>query len=243
MTPRLSESESGRFGYRIGRLDIADDVGLADIAQCFNGFDVVIVRAPASLRSLPAALARLDDHYAIAADNLCYWEWRLDQAPAVDLPAGLMVSDKFELSDLMDVVRASFAGYGNHYAANPLFAPTDVLDGYCEWVEGLLSSGGSSCFVLHERGGALMGFALIDWTADIAEIRLAGMSPPAQGRGLYASLLNAVMTEAMDRDRVPIRISTQSDNINVMRSWARLGLLPKSTIATHHVVKRVLLGG
>lgn len=243
MTVRHSRSESERFGYRVGRLDIVDDAALADLAEVAS-FDVVILRAPAAMRGVPARLAQLPQHVALAADHLCYWEWPVDRAPGVELADGLVVAAEIAEAELLDLVRATFAGYGNHYAVNPLFDQDDVLDGYCEWAQQMHAS--CECFVLRRasggEGGDALGFAVVDWNADVPDIRLAGMRPEAQGRGWYAGLLSAVMAAAVDRGRAPIRISTQSDNVNVMRAWARLGLVPQSTQATFHLVRTDLLG-
>lgn len=236
-----SELESSRFGYSIARvhLDAVPDVD--DLERSITGVDVAILRAPASMRALPAVLDRLTGRSVLSADHLCYWEWNPQRFEDVAAPATHVVRTSTDLSELQPLVRDSFAGYGNHYQANPLFDQGLALDGYCEWADRLLQSDHSTCVVMDAVGGPIDGFAIIDWSADTPDIRLAAMSSHAQGKGFYAHVLRSVMRLAIDRAQAPVVISTQSDNVNVMRAWARLGLLPMSTTATFHIVRRELL--
>lgn len=236
-----SPTETARFGIEVGRIDLAELVQLDELEASLEGFDLVILRANASWRSLPSKLASLTKHRVITADHLCYWEWIEQRFEPAPLPAGASVKPTDDTELVSSLVVQTFDGYANHYAANPLLDASHITAGYEEWVTGLLASEGSTCLVLSAANGQPIGFAVVDWSASPPDIRLAGVVPSFQGQGLYGPLLSAAMSEATGRGHGVIEISTQSDNTNVMRSWARLGLLPNRTVATHHIVVGSLL--
>ena len=241
MEVAASDVESGRFGCVIGRASISEVPSADEVRGACAGFDVVIVRAPATLDQLPAALARVDGWTAFTADHLLYWRWapeRFDAAAPVS--ASVSASETTAPDDLDALVRSVFDGYGNHYVANPILDSARVVDGYVEWVENLVRDGSASCFVAFE-GAERAGFAVVDWSVDVPDVRLAGMVPAHQGRGRYAVLLAECMRASLDRRREGLQISTQSHNVAVLRSWARLGLVPFDSQATLHLVRDQLL--
>ncbi len=237
-----SPAESSRFGVSVGRLDVGDQpLSLADLANEVEGFDVVIARVPAARRNLSALLAQIETHLLVPADHLCYWSWTSAGVVGAAMPTELVLEPGGDMAELAPLVRDAFADYGNHYSANPLFDPVAALDGYCEWVERLIASD-ATCLVLRSADRRAVGFGLIDWSVAVPDVRLAAMASSAQGRGWYRWVLSGLMDAAVDRGHDKLVISTQSDNTNVMRAWARLGLLPERTLATHHLVRRSLLG-
>jgi GNAT superfamily N-acetyltransferase len=236
-----SELESARFGYRVSRLDlsIAPDADLAAaIGEC--DFDVVIVRAHADDISGPARLASIPGFRAITADALLYWEWRDDGAPIDVADSGVTARPTAGQAELERLVRDIFADYRNHYSANPLFDHDLALDGYCEWARTLVESGRASCTVIADGDGPV-GFGVVDLAPAVAEVCLAGVIPRARGRGRYRSLIAELMHERRADGRAAMRISTQAHNTTVMRTWARLGWLPRETLVTTHLVREGLL--
>jgi hypothetical protein len=236
-----SELDSRRFGYRIGRgrLDGAADLGAlrAELA----GYDIAIVRAPLEDPLLPAALAGLAGYRAFTADHLLYWEWRGGAVAPVPLPPGYRVLTCDDPGRVVPVLRSSFAGYRNHYAANPLLDPAGALEGYVEWTGQLMGSGHATTVVVEDDRAAVVAFGIVDWSPPAPDIRLAGVGAGAQGGGVYGHLIRDLMAAAEDRERLPLQISTQSSNTNVMRAWARLGFVPVETLATYHLVAERLL--
>ncbi len=234
-----SDVESDRFGCAIGRATISEVPSAAEVNGACTGFDVVVVLASTTLDQLPAALARVDGWTAFTADHLFYWRW--DPERFDDAAAGLIsVTETTTADGLGPLVRSVFDGYGNHYVANPILDSARVVDGYVEWVENLTRNGSATCFVSSD-GETSTGFAVVDWSVDLPDIRLAGVTPAHQGRGWYAGLLSQCMSAALDRGRDGLQISTQSRNVQVMRSWARLGLIPFESLATLHLVRDQLL--
>lgn len=234
-----STVETNRFGHAIGRAAISEVPSADEVRVACAGFDVVVVRASATLDQLPAALARVEGWTAFTADHLLHWRWDPERFDATATGLG-SVTETASAGDLDPLVRGVFDGYGNHYASNPILDAACVVDGYVEWVENLVQNGSATCFISSD-GEDATGFAVVDWSVDLPDIRLAGVMPDQQGRGWYASLLSECMRAALDRERGGLEISTQSRNVQVMRSWARLGLIPFDSLATIHLVRDQLL--
>lgn len=237
----FSDSESRRFGHRVGRTTISRFGDVSEVLSELDAYDVVVARTQADDWRVPVALSSQTSHLFFTADHLMVWQGDLRTASRRSLPAGWLMGEPRSIDEVIDVVRDSFDGYRSHYSMNRLFETGAVLDGYCEWAAVMASRDDHECIVLADDANAPVGVALVDFSPDVPDVRLAGMIKRAQGRGLYASLLAGVAEMALGRGATELQISTQSTNVNVMRAWARLGLLPTSTIATHHLTRLALL--
>ena len=241
MTAGITRStvESDRFGLRVGRAVVDDPESLPGLDPDFDDYDVVIVRCPASAKRMSVALREIPGFEVIAADVLCYWRWEgvLPPVPDVPLPTSVVGPD----DSIDDLVRDAFHSYSNHYTANPLFGADQIMDGYCDWAARLIRSPSTTCVVLEDESGDRVGFGIIDWEPEVPDIRLAGMASAAQGRGLYALVIRALLERAQQRGHASVVISTQVDNVNVMRAWTRLGLVPVDATSTFHLVRSNVL--
>jgi hypothetical protein len=238
-----SEVDSHRFGYRIGRAKLdaewAQSPDTALLAAACDGFDIVILRAPGDEPLVASALAAMTGWRAFTADHLLYWEWPggdLDNRP---VPEGFRIEFVDDPAVVTPLLRATFVGYVNHYAANPLLDRAGALDGYVEWAEGLIA-GDSTTTVVFDSADRAIAFAILDWSVSPADIRLAGVHPEAQSAGWYGRVIRGLLSEAVARQSLPVHISTQSANTRVMRAWVRLGFAPFQTLATYHVVTEEL---
>lgn len=244
----FSAVESARFGWRIGRLDLeasgtsgtSGTGAAAAVAEAFEreGLEILIVRTAADDLMTPGVLASLPELRSLPAGTLLYWDWRDDGGTDVDATA-----DSTDDPHLIErLARAVFDGYSNHYAANPLLSPERTVDGYCEWATALVATGKASCITSeHADAARPIGLAVVDWTADPPDIRLAGILPERRGRGSYRRLIRLVMAESVRRGHGTAQISTQAHNTQVMRAWADLGWRPRRAIATTHIVPEALL--
>jgi len=266
-TIELSEVESNRFGYRIGRARPETPVTGPDLRRAIldGAYDIVIVRTPASWKRQAVELAAIEGYVAFTADNLTYWEWPGQQVqaspesamPELVMPEGLQLCCSQRVEDIVEIVRDSFPGYKNHYSANPLFDTAKSLEGYCEWVATLMAADSTTLMVVDEHGDGL-GFAITDWSGEKPDLTLASVRfrpkrapdgsrrPPVRrpsrlGQGLYAHLIAGSVELAIKRERLPISTSTQVDNTTVIRNWAMLGFVPVDTVSTFHVVREDLL--
>lgn len=240
---RDSPAESDRFGHSVQRMTVpldfdGDDdavVGVLERAEA----DVVVLRYPAARVALfSRLLGRGRD--ALLADQLDYWRLNVGTGRRPEPVRALLVEPAVGGLDSLvdDLVADIFAGYGNHYLANPIFDPAKALAGYQEWARGSARQGGS--LVLSENGFPV-ALATTASEGDHREIELAGVRTGRQGQGLYPHLLAGVEDVAAAAGQVEVVISTQVHNTGVRRAWARYGFEPVACFSTVHLVAGGLL--
>ncbi|WP_169945939.1 N-acetyltransferase [Microbispora sp. H11081] len=232
-----SPVESARFGRPIERLTVSASSATPLEAVCEavarSAADVVILRYPAEHVGWFAALTTLG-RTAVLADSLVYWRLRTGTGRRPAPAPGLAVAGVPDPAEVRAFVGLTFAAYGNHYLANPLFDPADAAEGYAEWA--LRSAARDGCVTLRDADGVL-ALATTEEDGPRTEILLAGVTPAAQGRGVYAHLLAAVEDRAAARGAAEVVISTQGHNTRVQRAWARYGFEPVHTLLTVHLIR------
>ena len=245
-----SPVESDRFGHTMARVVVGqqavwdDGLGRRLAAVAERDEEILVARWPVAMAECGAALAARRD--VIPADTLIYWEVPSTDlaASAANMPAGMDVqgAEHVPVAVLADVVGRAFAGYVNHYAANPLLDPELALEGYVDWVRRTVEkSPGSAAVLLFDQ--EVVGMATWDEQPDsVLEILLAGLVPEAQGRRWYGFMLAEIGRTAVERDLRRVIISTQASTIAVQRAWARAGFVPMAAVTTVHAVRRGLLG-
>ena len=236
-----SPLESKRFGltvhrYAFDRLDRAAWTKVIDDRP-----DVAIVRIPAARVH---AIDRLPgiDVVPVVADTLVYYAVDLrDRPPAEVLPdeGTYRYATPADREPLERLIRASFAGYSNHYAANPHFAESLVLDGFVEWGLGFLGSADATKVFVVERSGEIVAFAACRTTGDELEIVLNGVDPRVAGQNIYGNLVSHVLHTAAREVRV-VTTSTQVHNYRVQRAWQKRGFTIDHALNTIHL--NVFLG-
>ncbi len=247
---RPSAVESDRFGLFVVRVSIgAGQVDVDELESRLDalGADVAVVRYDAARLDLGGSLAR-GGRQLLPAGALTYWDKTARPAlpdarsggPEVTVEPARAGTLREVAPVLRAIVRESFADYGNHYSANPLFDPAKALDGYEDWAVRTLDADPGNVLVLSEHGEPI-GAATLAEGGDHVEVLLAGLVPAAQGRHLYGNLLRACEDVALDRGLDRLVISTQVHNVRVQRAWARAGLRPFAAVETVHLVRRGLL--
>lgn len=243
---RASPLESRRFGMSFGRaevpLGVADQDAALDAVLTFLGddTDVMVVRHPSARVDWFARL-RESGRDLIAADTLVYWRLAVGagRSPEPEIAITSRVVETPEPDLVEGLVTDMFAGYGNHYLANPLLDPGAALAGYVEW--GHRSAIEDTAVIVSRTGDGPIGLATMETADGVSEIQLAGIRQSAQRQGVYPHLLAACEEVARAAGAASLVISTQAHNTNVQRAWARHGFEPVGSVSTVHAVRRGLL--
>jgi len=242
--PRLEASarETERFGLRVARLTVPigcrrDDHELA--AMCESApFELIFVRAPITRAGLGAELSRAAGREIRAVETLVYFEWDLAQPSSAPPQQSFRIESVVSFASLRSLIEESFAGYRNHYSANPLLSAAVTVDAYVEWAQTLLQGSSSRLLAAcDESSGNPIGFVLssVDSDARSAEVVLNGVSPKRQREGVYAGLMTATAQRLRAEDGVlRLVISTQSTNFAVIEAWKKLGLRESLRLNTFH---------
>jgi GNAT superfamily N-acetyltransferase len=235
---RPSTEESRLFGLAVHRLEIPlqakydfDDL-VQEIASIEA--DLIILRFPCTRVDWMGRLAfHRPDLEIIHADTLMYWthtptgsvdaiQWAVQHPPAA--------------SEAGEAIQSIFAGYRNHYAANPLLEAVDPAEAYRRWTVTHIENGGEAMALSHDS--QIVAVATLTRPTDHVEVLLAGVIPESRGRGVYESLLSAVADWVGGGNASTIVISTQAHNTGVQRAWARFGFLPTAAFDTIHLMRR-----
>lgn len=242
LTVRLSEVESRASGLGVGRLEVWPPrsargrhiVGLIED----SGLDVVVVRASAQDVELAATL-NTASLVSWQADTLLYFGIAPESLAAGSEPDALVRLTSSDEPETDVLVERVFRDYRNHYSSNPALRRINVVAAYQDWTRTALRSTMNSVFKVQSHGGAPAGLCVTDHEDEVYdEILLAGIVPKERGLGAYQNMLRMIGLRAQTANKESVVISTQAANIEVMRSWCRLGFLPILALNTIHVVRR-----
>jgi hypothetical protein len=233
-----SPVESAAFGIRVGRLnygigaawsriDVVSELRTAD-------FDLVIVRFPAGRFDVPLAIQEAG-LIGLPADTLLYYRGQVPtEAPATAVGLRQLSENDSEL--VADLVGDVFAGYENHYSANPQTRAFSATSAYQDWSHAALGNPSQHVFAATNSVGHAEGICMIELTGGVAEVQLAGIRERSRGRGVYLDLLHALSNWCAAAGVSSIVISTQAWNIAALRAWSRAGYLPELALTTLHVL-------
>jgi ribosomal protein S18 acetylase RimI-like enzyme len=246
VTVRDSPLESERFGLTFSRIEVplgvSDDSALGGVQTAVreSEADIVVLRYPAARVGWYAQLLA-SGRDLISADTLTYWRLEVGRGRPSVADAGVATASAEELDESLvgDLVADMFAGYGNHYLANPLLAPGDALAGYVEWAQRSVQHDTAIALTRGDEG--VVGLATLEMSPGTSEIQLAGIRQRFQRHGLYAHLLAGCERAAGEQGAGELVISTQAHNAQVQRAWTRFGFEPVGTVLTVHAVRPGLL--
>lgn len=241
--PRVVPSglESVASGLSVGRL-INWPTGAMDgravrRAILESRHDLVVVRSACDDVLLGAQL-QCDELVCWQADTLIYFEIPTSKETEAG-PGSLATCDMGDAQAVDQLVRAAFADYRNHWAANPALSRMSVTDAYADWMTSSLNDRDRAVLRYSTKEGETAGICLVDdGDEGFEEILLAGVVPGQRRQGAYQSMLRHVIARAGSLGKESVVISTQASNIAVMRAWARVGMLPTISLNTVHVMKR-----
>ena len=241
----VSQIESDRFGMTVARLNVstrndASDKQIVEICQNSES-NLLILRYPTSRVRLAQKLALIKEMVVYQADTLVYFvkdigspntkikqsaDWQFREAQS---------SDNSELVQLSKII---FEEYPSHYRANELLSSVAIRDGYAQWAQVGLQDSKKLMVLVENPEAKVVGFALISFDGDTAEIELNGIHPDAQGRGAYGSLLSWLSSHLATRGVKKLSISTQIQNERVIRAWIRAGFNLEFSFNTVHLMQR-----
>ncbi|GII62474.1 hypothetical protein Skr01_25590 [Sphaerisporangium krabiense] len=240
-----SPHESARIGRPVERLTVpgGSDGSFAPVRAAIreSAADVIVLRYPAERVEWFAELLTTG-RTALLADSLVYWRLVAGRGRGAARTPGLWTGPLRDPGTAGALAAEIFAGYRNHYAADPLFAACDARAGYADWARGSAAAG--DCLALYGPGEGeprAIGLVTVADDGPVTDILLAGVVPGERGRNRYAHLLAAVEERTRARGATEVVISTQGHNTGVQRAWARYGFEPVRTLLTVHLVRKGLI--
>jgi GNAT superfamily N-acetyltransferase len=170
-------------------------------------------------------------------DTLVYYSRGLEQIPPIGTQNVVIRSVRpSEAEDVRALARATFSGYQGHYHADPRLPQAQCDEVYSDWAYRSCVSATSDADVLVALDQSqLIAFATLRRNSPVqGEGVLFGVSPLAQGRGIYRALMEQAMNTLASIGCSEMVVSTQITNRAVQKVWARLGFEPSVAWYTLH---------
>ncbi|MEO6967158.1 MAG: GNAT family N-acetyltransferase [Rhodanobacteraceae bacterium] len=235
----FSPSESARFDMRTFRAVLSGiNVNALFEEIVAQRVDLAILRLPTRESEEIRSIQRFGLH-PIHADTLVSYECHLQECETRPLRDPLRTIDPAGPSDtqaIIELVKAVFADYPNHYHANPMLDRAAVLDGYCEWALNHLEGDHQIAWVARANGHvAGIACSTFDPATRVCQGVLHGVHPDCSGSGIYTDLIRYTQRYFCERGYRTLKISTQIGNLPVQRVWVREGFVFAEVFDTFHV--------
>ena len=197
--------------------------------------ELLIIRCKTSALDV---VQQLEVEGARLMDTLLYYgrDFGLKELPTEEAPVSLRAARPADGQQLASLARECFRAYAGHYHADPKLDRDQCTEVYASWAQHDIESVSerSQVFLAEEMGSPL-GFAtvrLLDPSQ--AEIELNAISPHAQRRGIYRSLVLRAMHWSAAHGASRLSVSTQVSNLAPQKVWCRLGFEPTWSCHTLH---------
>lgn len=106
-------------------------------------------------------------------------------------------------------------------ALEPELFPDDAWSEQTWWAE--LANRPRRCYVVAERGGAVVGYAGVHQGGDIADVMTIAVAPAARGQGLGTVLMNWLVGSARRDGAAHLMLEVRADNVAAQRLYSASG--------------------
>jgi GNAT superfamily N-acetyltransferase len=233
----LSAIDEERFGIRTARApEVTQQLLPSVIEFCRNNaVKLLIARCPVS--ELPTAQAMERQGFELM-DTLVYYTRDLVK-PHIPSDIGKATIRRVrpgEEEKVKAIAAECFRGYSGHYHADQRLDRTQCDEVYVSWAfRSCVSRDAADNVLIAELHGSVVAFcALRVNSPGEGEVVLNGVTPSAQGQGVYRSLMIHGMQWCLSEGLSRMLISTQITNLAVQRVWTRLGFELSHAYYTFH---------
>ena len=233
----LSAIDEERFGIRTARAPEVTLQVLPSVIEFCRNNAVKLLIARCLVSELRAAQAMEREGFQLM-DTLVYYGRDLVQTP-VPSDVGKVKwrpMQRGEEEKIKTVAAESFRGYLGHYHADERLDRAKCDEVYTSWTLRLCNSvEPANAVLVAELDGSIVAFVAmrVNNPAE-GEPVLGGVTPSAQGQGIYGSLMINSMKWCLSKALSRIVISTQITNLAVQKVWTRLGFEPSHAHYTFH---------
>lgn len=239
---RISPLEKERFGIVAAKVSLnsADNIEAVNKECVDQEVDMLIIRIGSERLDLAQAL---EGQGAFLADVLVYYSRSIaaDSERLMNLPAernGVRIRPcrLDEATLVREMARQSFQGYFGHYHSDKRLDRQSCDEVYVDWAHrSCVDKEVAHEVLVAEDNGELIAFATMRMNSPAeAEGVLFGVSPAAQGKGVYRTLIQQSMAWCARQGGTQVVYSTQISNLAVQKVWVREGCEPSHSYLTFH---------
>ena len=234
---RLSALDEARFGFRTAIAGPVTKDVLPDILNYCRENRATLLIARCLTSEMPAVQAMENEGFVLM-DTLVYYQRHLAKPPIPrDTSQAVIRPVKAGEERVVEAVAAeAFEGYFGHYHADERLERAKCDAVYRDWAfRSCVSRDVADEVLVADLDGSVVGFATLRLNSpEGGEGVLFGISPRAQRRGIYRSLMVRAMDWFLQQGAAHIVLSTQITNIAVQKVWVRLGFEPSHSLYTLH---------
>lgn len=233
----LSAIDGERFGILVARASVVAGDTLPSVNDFCRqkGVALLIARCPASEHRTAQAMER--NGFSLM-DTLVYYARDLGKMPIPSDNGKVSVRPvrPGEEEAVKRIAADSFRGYFGHYHADDRLGRKECDEVYTSWaVRSCISRDVADEVLVADLEGDIVGFATLRLNSpEEGEGVLFGVSPSAQGHGIYRSFMIHGMDWCVSKATRRMVVSTQITNIAVQKVWVRVGLEPSHAWYTFH---------
>ena len=233
----FSSLDTDRFGILIARTNQIKSENLQAILDfcAENQIKLLIARCPTSEIE---SVHDMEDEGFRLMDTLVYLRKDLrDHHPQPQqTELTIRTFEPADLHQVVDVARASFAGYKGHYNVDHRLEPKAAIEVYASWAERCcLDPSVADRVLVAEINGKIVGFRAIRInTPEQAEFVLSGVAPEARHKGVYRSFVIEGLRWCKEVNAEEVLVSTLLINTPVQKTCHELGFTAYSSYHTFH---------
>lgn len=233
----LSQLDLERFGVITAKTSSTTSENISETLKFCeeNGVELLIARC--STNDLKTCHA-MEKQGFLLMDTLVYYSRDLTKnpIPADTGKAAIRLSKPADANAVEEVARDSFKGYFGHYHADERLDRSACDAVYTSWARNSINQLElANAVLVAEWQGEVAGFATLrENTPQEGEGVLFGISPAAQGQGIYRSFIVQAMNWSLARGHQRIVVSTQITNVAVQKVWIRTGFEMSHSYYTFH---------
>lgn len=233
MSWEISPLDVERFGVRTARTGFITALEVPDLVRSCRAAGIELLIARCLATDLRAAQAMEDAGLRLMDSQVLYI-----RSLEVEDPRPRVVvrqSSPADLDAIVELARASFAGYTGHYHADPRLPRHLSDEAYASWAERCCRGDAADTVLVIELEGRIAGFSAFGMVANgEARLQLGAVARWARGHQLYTELALAGMQWARDAGATEMSAITQTTNLPAQLSWLRAGMTPRDYWYTFH---------
>lgn len=219
------EWDSDFFGYKVGKINVKDELNYNIDLINFDDYKLVYLFSKFKLQNFDSILL---DEKVILNLNL------IDQNIENDNNIVSEFKDFSKFPQLLDLAFQS--GVYSRFKKDINFVNNEFERLYIKWITNSVVDKKSLVVFIYELDDKILGFVTVDKKSDThASIGLIAVELNSRGQGIGVKLLNQVKNYLLNNGFQKLSLVTQGDNIPALKLYQKAGFYIEEKSFTYHI--------
>lgn len=219
------EWDSDFFGYKVGKINVKDELNYNIDLINFDDYKLVYLFSKFKLQNFDSILL---DEKVILNLNL------IDQNIENDNNIVSEFKDFSKFPQLLDLAFQS--GVYSRFKKDINFVNNEFERLYIKWITNSVVDKKSLVVFIYELDDKILGFVTVDKKSDAhASIGLIAVELNSRGQGIGVKLLNQVKRYLLNNGFQKLSLVTQGDNIPALKLYQKAGFYIEESSFTYHI--------